>query len=1228
MSISSKTKSVAIWLVLSLAVSATAEDSFFDRQLDNEIVLLKQDMDKPEGFVRLYAIWDLVDFARWDGRVPNALSEVHQFPGASPLLKGHSLWLLREVDLRLGDFDGARQKQAQLGFVTDWLIIGPFDNEGMAGFDLTYPPEEELNLSETHDGKVRPVAWREYPRVSFDCYIDLAATFRPNSQTAAYALACVFSPQQQPIALRLGSDDCAKAWVAEQLVVADRDCHPIGFDQSVAPATLEKGWNKLLLKVCQDDDAWGFRLRLTRPDGGPLSTLRFAAGKAEVEKALVEIAQERSDSAGTARQSDRVPVADPIAAFREALESNPSRAETHADFSFLLSHANAYDRNTRGDIRELETAASLAPGEWKYHFRLGELYDDENKKRAAYEKTIELNPDCAPAYSRLGEYYAERNLQRKSVPFFREAIKKDPSFYPALLGLARYYHENSQKGKAAKLWKELLNAYPDAPDLRSRAVEFAPLPTTLQQTQEVCEAALRLNFSDLQMRNALLSNCHKRLDFEAALQQSSLIEQINPMNVSALLDHARLLTDHKRYDDAIALIDRALEICPEDDLALQQKGELLLQQKKQEEALSWLEKSFAFKPQNRPLREHIEFLKPKEKPFEDDYKADALTVIREAPSDIAAGGDSAVYLFDLWIRELHPNGLTNSYHQEIVRILSEAGIEAFRFRRAVYRPSTHEIQVKAARVFKKDGRVINAEGPFSYPLGGEDRMYYDLEAKYVRFANLEPGDTIEFSYRMNATTPRNMYGDYFGDIVYFKDAVPKKVMDYIVLAPPEKPLYYNVVGMDAPPEIDTRGHATLYRWKVRDIEKVESEPYMPGYSEVLPYVHISTYRDWESVGEWYWNLIRDQFLLHAGAKAQAVQITAGLQTEREKIVAIHNYVVQNTRYIGLEFGIHGHKPYPAYKVYARKFGDCKDKAGLMIAMLKEIGVDACMVAIRIKSRGRIEPEPASLAVFNHAICYVPKYDLWLDGTAEYSGTGELPYEDQGTCALVVGKGIRRFVTTPTLPGETNLISDRYEANILPDGGIEFELAREAVGQYASYFRQMYQEEKDRLNALSRAWGVTLPNIRISDIRFDDLRALEKPVRYGFKAVAPNYGAVDADGSIAFPGVIQRLYLTRRYGALSKRKYDLVLDFPWGLDSSIRFRLPPGYRVVSVPEDIRLETDFGKCRIAFDSSEPGSVIVRGSFSFDVSRVKVEQYEAFREFCRLVDEKRAEKIRIAK
>src|SRR4029079_11975552 len=110
--------------------------------------------------------------------------------------------------------------------------------------------------------------------------------------------------------------------------------------------------------------------------------------------------------------------------------------------------------------------------------------------------------------------------------------------------------------------------------------------------------------------------------------------------------------------------------------------------------------------------------------------------------------------------------------------------------------------------------------------------------------------------------------------------------------------------------------------------------------------------------------------------------------------AVYNFVVTNTRYVALEFGIHGYKPYRVDRILARRFGDCKDKASLIHAMLKIAGVDSRMVLLRMRNLGYIGEEPASLAAFNHAIVYIPKYDKFLDGTAEFHASGELPSADR------------------------------------------------------------------------------------------------------------------------------------------------------------------------------------------------------------------------------------------
>ena len=71
----------------------------------------------------------------------------------------------------------------------------------------------------------------------------------------------------------------------------------------------------------------------------------------------------------------------------------------------------------------------------------------------------------------------------------------------------------------------------------------------------------------------------------------------------------------------------------------------------------------------------------------------------------------------------------------------------------------------------------------------------------------------------------------------------------------------------------------------------------------------------------------------------------------EALGAVHAFVVTQTRYVGLEFGIHGYKPYRVDQVLSRRFGDCKDKASLTVVLLREVGIDAQLVLVRTRRNG-------------------------------------------------------------------------------------------------------------------------------------------------------------------------------------------------------------------------------------------------------------------------------------
>lgn len=164
----------------------------------------------------------------------------------------------------------------------------------------------------------------------------------------------------------------------------------------------------------------------------------------------------------------------------------------------------------------------------------------------------------------------------------------------------------------------------------------------------------------------------------------------------------------------------------------------------------------------------------------------------------------------------------------------------------------------------------------------------------------------------------------------------------------------------------------------------------------------------------------------------------------------------------------------------RGFGDCKDKASLLYTMMREAGIDARIALVRTRRNGSINDLPASLAVFDHAIAYVPEFDLYLDGTAENNGTMELPTQDQGVTVLVVGPTSAELRRTPVLDSSLSHRDRRLTVRLIGRWRSGNRWRGRSSWCYAPGYRATYQAEgtredrfSARLPASSRLAGAAL-----------------------------------------------------------------------------------------------------------------------------------------------------------
>ena len=225
---------------------------------------------------------------------------------------------------------------------------------------------------------------------------------------------------------------------------------------------------------------------------------------------------------------------------------------------------------------------------------------------------------------------------------------------------------------------------------------------------------------------------------------------------------------------------------------------------------------------------------------------------------------------------------------------------------------------------------------------------------------------------------------------------------------------------------------------MRDIAAQPSEALSPGASASGPYLHVSTIGSIEEFGRWYSSLLEPGLKLDDKSASRRRQIRQRNLSTQGKVQAVYESVQRSTKYVAFEFGVHSYQPYPLATVERRGFGDCKDKAAMIVALLRAVGVPAEFAMMRTRSAGDVDPDAYSVQLFNHAVAYVPELNLYLDGTAEYAALGELPPDDQGALAMTVdaeGKATRRIV--PFTPPEANRVTRQVPAQLAPDGRLEF-----------------------------------------------------------------------------------------------------------------------------------------------------------------------------------------------
>lgn len=243
--------------------------------------LIPDMMDDPSLELRRDAVAKVIEEAQAAQKDEARQRAVAAYRRALPAARDQDQ--IRLVSEQLRKLGEEVELQRLMGFVAQWRLIGPFDNTDQRGFDTEYPPERELDFGVTYDGKHGKVEWIGHTTTDDYGKVDLNEALAEEKEVVGYGATEFPSDREQTVEFRLTSYNAVKLWVNGRPVI-ERNVYHSGsqLDQYVGEATLQKGRNLILVKVCQNAQTqdwarhWSFQLRVCDEVGNPVYSDKLA----------------------------------------------------------------------------------------------------------------------------------------------------------------------------------------------------------------------------------------------------------------------------------------------------------------------------------------------------------------------------------------------------------------------------------------------------------------------------------------------------------------------------------------------------------------------------------------------------------------------------------------------------------------------------------------------------------------------------------------------------------------------------------------------------------------------------------------------------------------------------------------------------------------------------------------------------------------------------------------
>lgn len=496
----------------------------------------------------------------------------------------------------------------------------------------------------------------------------------------------------------------------------------------------------------------------------------------------------------------------------------------------------------------------------------------------------------------------------------------------------------------------------------------------------------------------------------------------------------------------------------------------------------------------------------------------------------------------------------------------------------------------------KDYEVKDKEAIETALFGVQDgELMSDLKSKVLTIPASEPGNIVGYEIE------QEVHPYVIQDIWSFQHAeVPVREAHYTLQLPAG--WEYKAVWVHHP-ETAPSTASGQWQWVVKDVKAIKPESAMPPREGVAAQMIVSLippggagnkgFESWADMGRWQSGLIQGRRSASPEIKQRVADLTKGDGTPLAKMRSLARSVQKDVRYVAIQLGIGGWQPHPAADVFTHKYGDCKDKATLLSAMLQEIGVESFYVSINT-TRNAVTPETPAVRWFNHVILALrlpesvkdpslravldhPKLGrlLFFDPTDEWTPFGFLRGELQANYGLLVTQDGGELVKLPQLPAELNGVVRTAKLTLTASGTLSGDFVEQRNGDYGTEQRaslKSVSKDADRIKFLESLISHSLPTFQITKASLVNLNQTDQPFSYQYSLVAENYAKTAGNLLLIRPRVVG-VNSSDLLETKEPRKYPVEFDGPWKNSDTIEIALPAGYEVDDLPPPVNADYSF-------------------------------------------------------